>query len=347
EGPLRSWDPTKGADTRILAQAFEGAERLATNLDGSRVAVAGKGQFVLLDPAKGTPVATSGHKDDAMPTNLALSPDGSLVAVSTTEGLEIRKTSDGSVLRRLIVTASAGDRLAFDPASEHIAIETADGVRLYDAKNDKEPRLLKGGSSINQPFARVSFRADGLQLAARGMVWDLSDGKSARDDRDNSSGLFAPRGTRFISPRGGTIQVTDPLQAVRVRTLNVGGAMAPDGRRILTVLPGNHVLDVDSGKSLFHLGDVGSRYFDVAAYRPDGKQFACADREDEVHLWDARSVTSGRTIKLRSVVALSFTLDSKYLIAVVGPRRGFPENASLTVPRSVVYLDSGTGEIAR
>lgn len=254
---IRLWSTSDWTPLRDLPG---GAEPRAFSRDGSTLAgVAHPNTSRLEQWRVGDGAAQAIGGDMMIGGALAFSPDGQLVANAWREVVELRRTSDGSLVRELtfgpggmyahalsLAFSADGTALAageYREGSDQRATvwRVADGARLRELSWD-------GGYAYS-----VAFSPDGTLLATgysadRTRVWRLSDGALAWQSTIRGHGdslIFSPDGTLLAGGNApsnvngaGTIQIwraSDgaPIQALTGHGITVSSiAFAPDGRKL-------------------------------------------------------------------------------------------------------------------
>jgi WD40 repeat protein len=186
---------------------------------------------------------------------LALSPDGTLLAVNTDEkgGAMLLDAATGKELRDLAGHTAVIQDLAFSPDGTLLATGSEDGTaRTWDVATGKDRSLFHSSTTI----FRVAFSQDGSLLAASGndALIRVMNGRTGAPLFD----LSGHRGTTF------------------------GVAFSPDGRYLATSSTDATVKiwDVSARTSALPLTLYGHT---AAIYRvvfsPDGKRLATASRD--------------------------------------------------------------------
>jgi WD40 repeat protein len=208
-----------------------------------------------------------------------LSPDGRLLAVAEDKSLAVFDLENGTLKRRLPVTAAC---VAFHPEGKALATSEFDKdclVRLWDLTTGEDRLVAEMPHFIND----LVFRPDGKRLFGAAKVeslhcWDIVEGKRVWKNGGGASHLA-------ISPDGrtlclGTYQGDRPyiMDADTGRLIGGGSrfskrgfgplAFAPDGRTVfVTDFKDVLLCDPDNGEARRRLAGAGS-CFTVA---PDGK----------------------------------------------------------------------------
>jgi WD40 repeat protein len=202
----------------------------------------------------------TGHTDGV--NALALSPDGrQLLTGSLDKTLRLWDVETAKELKHL-AGAEKFRSVAFSPDGRQIATGPAEeagqaSVRLLDTSSLMEKRTFKGHT---REVTAVLFSSDGRTLTSVSMdgaavVWDVATGKELR---------------RMLHTGGA-----------------YGGALSPDGKRLLTAGFGDkkvRLWDIGSGRELKvfegHIGAVLG-----VAFAPDGRRALSSDSQNTLRLW--------------------------------------------------------------
>jgi WD40 repeat protein len=240
---------------------------------------------------------------------LALSPDGSSLAVATTEGLVVLKLQPGKRLVRMPLTARREvpdlSAVAFNARSSLVAAGTDQGnVALWDLARTSPPTILPGRAGAL--IAGVAFRPDGRYLATSSTLgtvelWNLSPG---------------------LTPR--------PRALVAVNQSLTGLAFNPDGSKLAVGASGGAVelVQVDTGATVALFGQTGT--VTSVAFSPDGRTLASGSDDKTILL---RDVTDGQRERMLpvgppvgsdagTVMGLAFGPDGTSLASVQGSTVG-------------------------
>lgn len=285
DGVARVWDTATGK-RRYRVKVPGETRRVSLSPDGKVLAAqTGRGQEILLvDVASGELLHSfGGHRSG--PLTVAFGPDGKTVATTSRDASHaqpVRDWSDWSLRRwdpetgeALGVTrADLGGEVhytAFSRDGSRLATVTHDGtLRLWDVARGKESgrgkvpvrysRIISGGKEVdrkpNPAVSEPAFSADGAVLLAAGAEdvhrWEVATAKELP---------AVPHGMKGASLR------CQP---------------APDGRSVLVLgWTGSQtlmkLLDLGTGKTVREYPG-GSNPLRLAAFSPDGRTLAFADR---------------------------------------------------------------------
>jgi WD40 repeat protein len=184
----------------LLRIASAGVSSVAVSGDGRRLAVGTEGKVLWLDPLTWTQASPPLVADNkSWPDRLALSPDGRMLAMTTTP-----RTTGGPpgrsmaaiwdlASRRQIRSLDADGTLAFSPDSRTLAAthRQRGEILLIDPATGKRRRTLTGHTAA---VVALRFSHDGATLASTdddgtAIVWDLASGRARETLRGHTSGV--------------------------------------------------------------------------------------------------------------------------------------------------------------
>jgi WD40 repeat protein len=261
KGDLRIWSPPPHRLVSRVPVAWNAAFEPSFSRDGSRVAIAvSMYRVAILDAATGTPVLSRdlGQKLD----RLALSPDGTRVAVATRDGalhVFANGGSDAAISRR--DPGHLMGSLAFDPSGNELLWASGPGdAQVLDATS--------GQTRIEVPRhgKHAIYSADGTRFFIGGLtgediptIWDARTGAQVSLLQSNgefvSGGALNHDGTLAATlSEDGTVRIWDGDTGHLLRTINASArgtlpgpvglatvAFSPRGDRLL-VANGDAVL---------------------------------------------------------------------------------------------------------
>lgn len=202
----------------------------------------------LWDPQTGKTRLVLAGSHPGFISGIDMSPDGSLLAASSENGLGVWRIPDGELVTSIRVTSPIADA-AFGPDGSTVAlVSEAGAVSVWDSHTGEE--VLRLGDTYGSPRS-LAYRPDGKHLAVSTMsgqtrVFDL-DAELAGESLSFSAGSFVYDVT--YSPDGSLIAVTtqdsgvmlvDPTSAETVIALESQpeiisqSAFSPDGRFLAT-----------------------------------------------------------------------------------------------------------------
>lgn len=225
-------------------------------------------------------------------TNMMWSPDGTLVASGTTEGLlQIWEANTGAQKTALKVSSKFVGDITWSPNGKRLA--TTDGfgkIREWDFATRKELLTIEDPNG----YGFVAWSPNGIWLAGGcpcgiSTVWNASTG-------NHVSYLLSG------NPRG-----------------SVGSlAWSPDGTRIAHSVSDIQIYDPITGKMLVDIpGNNGT--IEVLAWSTDSKWLAGGLLAGSIHIWD--STTGQEEVVLATlgeVTSISWSPDSTHIIGVSG-----------------------------
>lgn len=179
-GEIRLWDADTGA-MRHRMSAGEGAVWwLGFTPDGTRLVAAADGGVTVHDAATGE-LSDTHAQDSGQATRAAISPDGGMLAVSTTDGrVRLFDLGAGTGAGDLDIVGDVVWSLAFSPDGRHLAAAASDEVvSVWDVATRRRLADFAGHSG---GATDVGFLHDGATLVAldrRGGVhlWDMLAGR--------------------------------------------------------------------------------------------------------------------------------------------------------------------------
>ena len=262
--------------------------------------------------------------------DVALSPDGKLVATGGTE------SSTNAVLWE----ARSGERVLSFPEREgvHSVAFSTDGTRVYVVVNGRgvDAWDTRSGKKLftladSRPLFHLAVSPDGTKLATTSpdsilTVWNLRTRKSRQLEGPAPFGVrFSPDGARIAAPGGyasETATVWDLSSGKQVLNVNRGHgsvinvAYSPDGSRLATVgIEGKaRIWDARAGRLIRTLeGDRAWIY--AVTYSPDGRLLATGSGDGTVRVWDAESGRQLLSLVAHTtpVTALEFSRNGKRL----------------------------------
>jgi DNA-binding beta-propeller fold protein YncE len=253
-------------------------------------------------------------KESRQTYNVAISPDGKMIAVCYAFTTKVLDATNG----RELVTLSATDKgrprgLAFSPDGKLIAQTGDDGdVLLYSADSGEVKTTL----TTAKPVYGIAFSPDGKTLAAAGytevLLLDLASNKVLREFKKT-------------------------IPAVVFNSDGWAIAFSGDGKKLATSDASNNtakVWDVETGKELATFGKQPFRVTAVA-FSPDGKTLAAANRgeDPQVKLWDLATGKERFTLKGPTgwPNSLAFSPDGKVLAVAGQEDPSPPERANHVV----------------
>ena len=220
---------------------------------------------------------------------IAFSPDGTMLASSSYEGVKLWQVASGSELRTFPgITSVKG--VTFSSDGTTLAVAAGKAIKLLDGASGSELNTLVGQSS---EVTTLAFAPDGKTLASGSMaeviVWDAPSGRQVR-----------------------TLKHDNWLRSV---------AFSPDGRTLASgsIGGGLKLWDVASGRELRSLTGH-TNHVNSATFSPDGTLLASASDDVTIKLWEVTSGRELRTLKGHSdrVQSVAFSPDGALLASGAG-----------------------------
>ncbi|WP_337307963.1 MULTISPECIES: nSTAND1 domain-containing NTPase [unclassified Streptomyces] len=300
------WDVRTRKQTAVLTGA--GGPALYTP-DGDKIATGGRQGKVLLWDARThqriDELRVHRSDEDAGPSHLAFSPDGTTLAVtvggvraSNSDQSEVQLWNVREGRRTATLKGHTGQvtSLAFSPDGETLATGASDATaRLWDVRRHRPLATLPGHS--NTVWA-VAFSPDGRILASGShdrsiWLWDVEEHTAVTVLNGHTGGVnaleFSPDGAMLAS---GSSDATVRLWDMRV------------GQPLVTIATDGPTPETGNTEA-------------QAVYSPDGKVLAVSDDTGAVRLYDARTRrTLGRlTGHSGNVNSLGFSPDGSLVAA--------------------------------
>jgi len=311
DGTVRLWDAKNGR--QVGAPLYQsGIPTLASPLltvafsaDGKWLAAGGHDEVVLLSVKNRGPIGRAQQvrtlpRATRAANGLAFSPDGTRLAVATSDGTtRVWDLAPQRSRERLLLAAHGQGRwdLALSPDGRRLATIGPDGTGVWDVETG---RTLITQPAVNQPLSslasvHLAVSPDGTRLAAAG----LNRPPVVLDATTN-------RQTRTLPGR--------PAADL---------ALSPDGSHLATAGPdGTRLWDAASGRTIRTLPDPALRQ--AVSFSPDGRLLATGGGSDgAIRIWDLatdkqQSVLAYTTSPATSTVLhLTFSPDGRRLAATI------------------------------
>ncbi len=257
-------------------------------------------------------------------------------------GAEPLQEAEVAVLRSWIAAGATDDT----PAAAH-APKPPDAPPLYT-----QPPVVTG----------MTFSPDGELLAVGGyreVLLHQADGSRVvarllgRSDKI-SSVAFTPDGRRLVAVGGtpakfGEVQVWDVAQRQLERSELIGadtlfgGALSPDGKRVVVGLPDKTVrmIDLDSGEELFKAGHHEDWVLDTA-FGIDGRRIVTVGRDRAAKLADAATGAFLENVNLLRDMLYAVERHPRRDQVLIGGQDRVPYLYSMDRPRALKIADDQT-----
>lgn len=298
----RLWDLRNGKQLWSMQEEKYEPNAVLFSRDGTRAVISGESVH-LLDVQRRQVLAKMQGSSDT----LALSPDGSLLALGGGDELWLLDVRTGQELRKTLGGhTSAIVSLAVSADGKQVVSGSDDAsIRLWDAARGTSERLLSGHA---RSVVDVAFSRDGKELLSASWdgtihVWDAtsSEGRPLVKLPVAVTALaMSPTEPRMVfAGKDGLLRLWDMVEEKELRTYGEqrreGYApvrFSSDGQRILAAREdrGIEVWDVSSGKLLQTL--VPSDY-EVTSLTSSGDMVIAGTRDGVIQLW---KLSTGETI---------------------------------------------------
>ena len=322
DGMVRLWDATTGRPVgapRHLGSARAQLLTVGFSGDGRWLAAGGDDGVVWLLPVNTRGFIGRAQKVPVLPRitfpvdGLAFGPDGTRLAVATSEGTtRIWDLAPQRSRERLLLATHGRGRwdLAFSSDGRRLATIGPEGIGIWDAETGR-PHLAY--PATNQPrsfpdFVHLAFSPDGARLTAAAfsgnsvLVLDATTGHRIRalpGGQPAADLAFSWDGTRLATVGlDGSVRLWDSHTGAPLGTVTQAGAsvhgivFSPDGRRLATSGPFATVRlwDTHTGTQPVSMpqSDADIR---AVAFSPDGRRLVGIQADRTVMVWD---VTTGK-----------------------------------------------------
>jgi serine/threonine protein kinase/WD40 repeat protein len=187
-GEVAVWDLTDRVVQAHCRGLHTDVSSLAFSPDGALLAAAGRGQSMIWDAATGRPLLYL--NDHNSPGGVAVSPDGSRVAVSSEpifaepsqSGLDVWELENGRGIRTLLGLSAATWMVSFSPDGKLAACQAQNWqIALWEADSGRLRYVLDSPRGPFMDNCSMTFSADGRRLAfstgTEAKSWDVATGE--------------------------------------------------------------------------------------------------------------------------------------------------------------------------
>ncbi len=239
---------------------------------------------------------------------------------------------DGAIAR---IGKGEIDAIQYSPDGTQLAVATAIGIWIYDAKTYQEIDLLRETEQASYNQRGITFSPDGSTLATtkgsfRGIkLWDIAEGTIRKELRDSTISLsvdnvlFSPDGTTLASYKYKYLNLWDVVTG-KNRPLNghtdfvKGFTFSPDGKMLASCSKDQTIIlwEVATG-SLKHTLKGHTDSVTSVSISPDGKTLASGSVDNSIRFWDLETGTHVNTFKESEVdvTQASFSPDGQFILS--------------------------------
>jgi tricorn protease-like protein len=286
---------------------------------------------------KNTPIVVPESYPVTVPiTALAFSPDGKEIASSGYHEINLWKTDEGTIDRRMRGLAERIYDIAFSPDGKWLATASGDpgqfgGVKLWIAEPNGGGKPVRDLLETTDCVFAVAFSPDSKLLAAAGAdrairIWEVESGKERATIEDHADWIFdlafSPDGKRLASAsRDKTSKLFDVAKKESLVTFPghaqtvYAVAFTPDGKYVSTGGEDNQIRfwnPDEDGKQVRAVGGFNGPVFRLQ-YTPDGKELVACSSDKNIRVFNATSGAAIRTMEGHTdwVYSISVAPDGK------------------------------------
>lgn len=356
DATVKLWDAANGRELRTFQGHSNWVQTLAFTPDGKTLITSGvDALYVFWDVETGDKKFTAAAPLLSGIVNLAVSRDGRYLAAGAIDrNVELRRVSDGEVIKILGGHEDFAHHLAFSPDGRTLVSASADQARLWDLETG---RLLTKFKAHDDNIGGLVFSPDGKSLYSGGgdkrvRRWEIGELLAA--SKFEFCGQCRVFSVKF-SPDGALLAVgsqSSPLQLWDWRAKKISAEAATDddgsefseiafsrhGDRLGTVknAPVAWLLPLPELAPPTPLRNQNRGVARAIAFSPTEDLAATGGDDGDIHLWDPRSGKEMRVLAGHKdyIESLEFSPDGRRLIS-----GGFD--------RSIKIWDVSTGVLER
>jgi WD40 repeat protein len=279
-----------------------------------------------------TPVEIPEAYPVAVPiTALAFSPDNSEIASSGYHEVNLWKSSDTTLDRRLRPLSERIYDIAYSPDGKWLATASGDpgqygSVKLWLTEPNGGGKAVRDLAEGSDSFFTVAFSPDSKLIAAAGAdrairIWEAETGKELATIEDHADWIFdlafSPDGKRLASAsRDKTSKVFDVVKKESLVTFPGHAetvycvSFSPDGKLVATGGADNQIRiwnPDDDGKQVRNIGGFGGAVFRLQ-YNGEGKQLIACSADKTLRVVNPADGANLRTLTGHNDWVYSFAL---------------------------------------
>jgi WD40 repeat protein len=276
DGTARVWDVRDGHELLRFAGHTDNVVSVAVSSDGRSAFTTSWDHTIRRWRTDGPIAPVTFVAGTGSVQGLAFSSDDRLLAIGSSDRLQVRDVAQGSLT--LDVALESSQALAFAPDDQRLAVATSFGSSVWDVVSGRQ--LFSLGPSGHEPLPYIVTAAYGpggtTLLASDGdgglALWDPATGDKVR----SFSGVG---GAAALSPDGSSVAYTSAVLCGQVVVANARSGIA---QRYISITTGG-----GSGiqKNLCAID---------LAFTPDGKELVISDTGHRPRIWDS---TAGTVIR--------------------------------------------------
>lgn len=276
---------------------------------------------------------TLAYINRGFPTDATFSPNGRLLALSTSIGIWLYDTTNFSAPPILLESPSYINSIAFSPNSQVVAAATVDGrVYVWRVSNGQLVQTLEGNAGI---ATQLAFSPEGGQIAVgfdanTVQVWYWAEGQRLYMLQNGIIGAvtkihYSPDGTQIITAdEGAQILVWDARSGDlfrRIATVNpiLSIAKLSPNRYLVRGERGNQALFIDEETGQTHIFQGNISRITRATFSPDARQVAIVGRNYIIEIWNVENGTLLHTLQtewFNDFSDIVFSLDGRYFVTI-------------------------------
>ncbi|WP_375491321.1 hypothetical protein [uncultured Nostoc sp.] len=310
-------------DSKTLASASSDGSVKLWKLDSKEIILPKK-----ISPAKKEISFTEEENLFVFSDNVSFSPDGKLIAFSSSGGRVTLCSKDGKELKTFKAHSTDVSSISFSPDGKTFATAGREDktIKLWSL-NGSEIKTLKADSNVQS----ISFSPDGKLFATVSgdetvILWS-KDGREIKTLKGHSPGIknvsFSPDGKLFATASWDGIVILWSKDGREIKTLKGHSniinyvSFSPDGKLFATASSDNTVKLWNIDGTLLKTFKGHTHGVTSVSFSPDGQIIASSGEDNTIKLWslDGREIKTLTTSVDNGVRNLNFSPDGKTLVS--------------------------------